>query len=142
MIRPLAAIAAAFLLPLASASAASAGPVTVLIEGVRSASGHVVVELCRRATFLGDRCDVTAVAPATKGETAVTIEAPAGVYAIQAFHDRNDDLKVNRGVLGIPTEDVGFSRNAPLGLHGPSFDRAAFDHTDGPQTVTLNLRHF
>jgi uncharacterized protein (DUF2141 family) len=45
-------------------------------------------------------------------------------------------------MLGIPKESLGFSNNAPLGLHGPKFGRAAFIHGQEPQNITVNLRHF
>jgi uncharacterized protein (DUF2141 family) len=142
-----------FLAPLASVlallgSAAPAlaqepGAVIVHVENVRSSEGHVRVELCTQGAFLTDDCAVAGSAPAQRGETVVTLtDVPAGVYAVQVFHDANDDRKVNRGLFGIPTEDIGFSREAPLGLHGPQFIKAAFSHAADEQVITLHLRHF
>jgi uncharacterized protein (DUF2141 family) len=127
----------------ASATAQPSGTLAVRVENVRSAEGHVRVELCTSETFLTDNCFMTGAAPAQVGETIVTFEdVPPGVYAVQAFHDANDDHKVNRSVLGIPREDIGFSRDAPLGLSGPKFPNAAFSHEGDNQVVTLRLRHF
>ena len=67
---------------------------------------------------------------------------PPGVYAVQLFHDRKDTGRLERGVFGIPKESIGFSNNAPVGLHGPRFGRAAFIHGQDPQDITVNLRHF
>ena len=118
-------------------------PLTVAVEDVRDTRGHVRVELCTSDTFLGDRCEITAEAPAVKGVTNVTLtDVPAGVYAVQAYHDRNDNRSVDRNAIGLPVEGVGFSRHPPLGLHGPKFIRASFTHEDAPQTVTVRLQHF
>jgi uncharacterized protein (DUF2141 family) len=145
MLRLLASLAsAAALLGFAApAIAQSPAPVVIHVENVRSSQGHVRVELCTSDTFLTEACVFAGSAPAQRGETIVTLaDVPPGVYAVQAFHDKNDDGKVNRGVFGIPTEDIGFSREAPLGLHGPQFIKAAFNHADDEQVVTLHLRHF
>jgi uncharacterized protein (DUF2141 family) len=134
----------AFLLGTAApASAQSPGAVLVRVENVRSSEGHVRVELCTSDTFLTDNCIFGGEAAAHEGETVVTLtDVPPGVYAVQAFHDANDDHKVNRGAFGIPREDIGFSHDAPLGLHGPKFTKAAFSHIADDQVVTLRLRRF
>jgi uncharacterized protein (DUF2141 family) len=127
----------------APASAQPPGAVQVRVENVRSSQGHVRVELCTFDTFLTKDCRLGGEAPAQEGETIVTLtDVPAGVYALQAFHDANDDHKVNRGLFGIPREDIGFSNDAPLGLHGPKFTKAAFSHIADNQVITLRLRHF
>jgi uncharacterized protein (DUF2141 family) len=145
MLRLIASLAfvAALLGSAAPAIAQPTGAVIVQVENVRSSQGHVRVELCTEGAFLTDDCTVAGSAPAQRGETVVTlVDVPPGVYAVQVFHDANDDHKVNRGAFGIPTEDIGFSREAPLGLHGPQFIKAAFNHAADEQVITLHLRHF
>ena len=135
---------------LAMAFAALAGPgqartaaIEFQVSGVRSAEGSVRIDLCTADTFLKDNCPYWGSAPATPGMTSVVIkDVPPGVYAAQAFHDRNDNHRVDRGLLGIPREDVGFTNNAPLGLKGPSFAKSSFSQGDAPQTLALKLRHF
>ena len=69
-------------------------------------------------------------------------DLPPGVYAVQAYHDRNDNHKVDRNFLGLPVEAVGFSNDAPVGLSGPSFEAARFNFPGGEQTIALRLRRF
>jgi uncharacterized protein (DUF2141 family) len=127
----------------AQPSFAQGASIEFLVSGVRSAEGSVRIDLCTVDTFLKDNCPYWGWARAVEGVTSVTItDVPPGVYAAQAFHDRNDNHRVDRGVLGIPREDVGFSNDAPLGLRGPAFAKAGFAHADGPQTLTLRLHHF
>ena len=124
-------------------TAASLGDVIVLVEGVRSTEGHVRVELCTQSAFLTSDCTPSLAVAAQAGETAVHFpDVPPGLYALQAYHDRNDDGRVTRGALGIPLEDVGFSRDAPLGLQGPKFARAAVRHETHDDTYVVHLRHF
>lgn len=46
---------------------------------------------------------------------------PKGEYAVVVYHDENSDGKCNR-FLGIPTEDVGFSKNIRPKFSAPDFD--------------------
>jgi len=129
--------------PLAVSSEAEQPPLSVVVEGVRDSEGYVRVDVCTQDTFLGRQCKTSGAAPAQKGVTEVVVtHLPPGVYAIQAFHDRNSDGRLNRGLLGVPVEEVGFSESPPLGLHGPSFQRSAFVHGDVAQTVTVHLNRF
>ncbi len=122
-----------------SAGAARAAMVEISVTGVAEARGHVRVELCTKDTFLTDSCPYQGQAPATVGSTMVTIEAPPGEYAAQAFHDETDQGVVHQNLLGIPREKIGFSNNAPLHLRGPHFKDAAFFVGDQVQRITFHL---
>jgi uncharacterized protein (DUF2141 family) len=127
----------------ASAAQGQGAPVIIQVNGVPSSKGVVRVDVCTLGTFLKSNCPYSGVAPAEKGETTVAVDdVPPGVYAVQLFHDRKNTGRLERGVFGIPKESIGFSNDAPLGLHGPKFGRAAFIHGQDPQDITVNLRHF
>jgi uncharacterized protein (DUF2141 family) len=136
-------IAALALSGVASTAHAEGAPIAVTVWGLRYSEGVVHVDVCTRETFLRTECPYSATAPAQIGETTVTVnDVPPGIYAIQAFHDFKETGTVDQGPLGIPREGIAFSRDAPLGLRGPSFDRAAFTHGDEPQTLRLRLHRF
>jgi len=62
----------------------------------------------------------------------------AGEYAFSLFHDANDNGKLDTNILGIPSEQYGFSNNA--GSFGPAkFSDAKFTLSDD-KTVTIHLR--
>lgn len=125
----------------APAAAQPLAPLTVVVTHVRRALGHVRVEVCLPAEFLKS-CEHGGAAASVKGETTVVVpDLPPGRYAIQAYLDENDNREVDQNFLGVPKEGVGFSRDAPFGLGPPSFRRAAFDHGDTADTVTLKLRY-
>jgi len=124
-------------------STSAGAPITVVVEDIRIPGGMVRVDVCTRETFLKETCPYSGAAPALVGTTRVTVEGvPPGTYAIQAFHDINNNNRVDQGLFGVPKEGLAFSNDAPLGLRGPSFDRAAISHGDEPQTLHLKLRHF
>ena len=125
----------------ATVQAASAAVVEVAVTGVVEARGRIHVELCTQDTFLKPDCPYQGSAVATPGATVVKIPGvPPGKYAAQVFHDEHDDGKIHRNFLGIPTEPIGFSNDAPLHLHGPRFTEAAFAVEHGVERITLKLR--
>jgi len=45
--------------------------------------------------------------------------------AISAYHDRNDNGRLDKSLIGIPTDRYGFSNNPKRGYGPPKFDQAA-----------------
>jgi len=126
-----------------TAAHAQGASLTFDVTSVRFSGGSIRVDVCTPETFLKAVCEYSSSAPAVAGVTRVEFEnVPPGVYAAQVYHDWNDNHRVDRNALGIPKEGLGFSNDAPLGLHGPSFARAAFTHEAAPQTLTVKLHHF
>jgi len=122
----------------------AAGPgtfVDVVVEGVRNDRGHVLAAVCPESLFLTAKCPYVASAPAHKGVVQVRIFGfPPGTYAVQVFHDENDNLTIDRNFLGLPTEGMGFSNNAPFRFGPPSFRDAAIAVGSDGARVTLRLR--
>jgi uncharacterized protein (DUF2141 family) len=117
------------------------GTIEVAVAGVRNASGQVKADVCTRATFLKN-CPWTGLAPAHAGTVIVEVHGvPPGRYAVQAFHDANNNGECDLGLFGIPREGVGFSNDALRGFSKPKFDNAAFDFNGGRQRIVLKLRH-
>jgi uncharacterized protein (DUF2141 family) len=132
-------VIAAWALAFVVSQAAAAASVTIDVSNVRSPMGHIRFAICSRATFLHDSCEFEAKTPAVVGKTTIVFpDIPPGRYAVQIFQDEYDDGIVHRGMLGIPTEGIGFSNDAPLHLHGPRFNDAAFDV--GDRAVGLRIR--
>jgi uncharacterized protein (DUF2141 family) len=130
------------LLALALAEAAT-GSVTVNIGNVRNSRGNVMIDICPQNKFLDDTCAWHGEAPASAGTTVVTVQGvPAGEYAIQAFHDENANGEVDRAMLGIPREGVGFSRDARIGLGPPKWRDAYFIHHGRAEVLRFRLRYF
>src|SRR5260221_9358470 len=106
--------------------------IEVAVMGVKNDAGHIKVDVCTRATFLKD-CPWSARARAHAGMVIVEVNGvPPGRYAIQAFHDANDNGECDQGLFGIPREALGFSNDAMKGLSRPRFYKAAFDFTGAP----------
>lgn len=122
---------------------AKAAQVTVTITNVHNAKGHVLVALCTRADFLRPHCSWKASVPAGIGQVVAMIEGvPPGVYAAQAFHDEDDNGKLDRTILGLPREAMGFSRDAPMRMGPPRFDAASFELGVDDKAISFSLRYF
>ena len=121
---------------------AGGAAIEVTLSGVRSAQGEVVVDICPEQTFL-KACPYTGRAPAKAGVVTVTVRGvPPGRYAVQAWHDANDNGDLDRGLFGIPKEGIGFSNDAMRKLVKPKFQVAAFDHGGQAQRLAVTLRYF
>ena len=140
--RPL--IPLALLLTPAAAQAADA-PLVVAVSGVPSATGRVVVDVCPERQFTKARCRYTASAPAVAGTTLVRVPGvPAGRWAAMAWHDRNANNDVDRNVIGMPKEPIGFSNDVRVRMAAPRFADAAFtrsaEHVAQGQRIGLSVR--
>lgn len=51
----------------------------------------------------------------------------SGKYAVAVFHDKNKSGKLDKNMLGIPTESYGFSNNARETFSAPSFSSASVE---------------
>lgn len=60
-----------------------------------------------------------------------------GQYAIAVFHDLNNNQKLDKNFLGIPTEPYGFSNNPKVKWSAPTFQDAHFEFS--PQQTTLKI---
>ena len=122
---------------------ASAATVVVTVTGVRNDHGKVLVAVCSAATFLRPHCPWRGHAAAQRGQVQISIEnVPPGTYAAQAFHDENDNGKLDRTLLGLPKEAMGFSNDAPMRLGPPRFDAAAFVVAAQGTAIRFALRYF
>ena len=65
-----------------------------------------------------------------KNNFTKNVELKKGVYAISLFVDSNDNKIIDKNLLGIPTEQYGFSNNASGFLGSPSYTDASFNLVD------------
>ena len=122
---------------------AEPGVLDVTVNGVRSAAGRVLVAVCDRQTFLQETCRYHGSTPSAPGSVVVRIAGiPPGAYAAEAYQDENGSRKIARNLLGIPTEGIGFSNDAPMRFGPPSFGDAAFSLGPEGGRIALTLRYY
>lgn len=125
--------------PLLIGAPAQAGELKVVIDDIASSSGTVVVGLYDRASTYesairepssgsvnGRRRLVGVALKAAAGtQSVVFTDLKPGTYAVIVFHDENDNGKLDKNFLGIPTEAYGFSNAAAGSWRAPDFNDAA-----------------
>jgi uncharacterized protein (DUF2141 family) len=128
-----------------SAPAAYASPVpvnvTVRLLDVASGKGQLLVSLCDKANFMR-RCAKSARAVAKRGSAFVTFRGvQPGRYAVMAIHDENNDGRLGRTSIGIPSEGWGFSRDAKGNAGPPAFEQAAVNVSPAGAVVNIHLTY-
>jgi uncharacterized protein (DUF2141 family) len=120
--------------PVAAASPAAGDPpgdvMRVQVIGLRNDTGRVGCSLFNDpAGFPRDRSKILRHiwAPIRNRRALCRFDGlPPGTYAVVVFHDENSNGKFDTNMLGIPKEGYGFSRDAPVRFHAPSFKSCAF----------------
>ncbi len=126
-----------------TATVAQASDLKVVVDGVRSGKGAIMVALFNDASaFAADARFAGAFVTAKPGRVVVAFpELEPGTYAVSAFHDENDNDELDANFLGVPTEGYGFSNEAK-GLFGPpDFAAASVVLKDRHMSITLELTY-
>ena len=100
---------------------------TVSVSGLKNNTGVVKVGLYNsEGTFL--KTVYKSLSTEIKNDKAVVIfeNLPAGEYAISTYHDENNNGKLDRNAMGIPSEDYAASNNAKGFMGPPSYNDAKF----------------
>ena len=122
-----------------------AADLTVEVRGVRSGDGRLYV-----AVHAPETKDTF---PAGTGVAALRQRAQVGTvrfvlrdlspgrYAVNAFHDENDNGDLDTNLLGIPSEGYGFTNDPDSSFGPPDFEEAAVDVGDTPAVAVLTLHY-
>ena len=105
--------------------------VSVTVTGLRS--DHGVLRACLTPDpddfphCRHDSTSVRIVAAAAAEVHLVFVGVKPGRYAVALLHDENNNGRMDRALMMMPREGFGFSRDAPVRMGPPTFDRAAFE---------------
>jgi uncharacterized protein (DUF2141 family) len=121
------------------------GKLTVIVNGFNSETGN-----CRFAIdnskYVYERDDtvwIGKVLPIINKKVIVVIDSlEYGEYAVRVFHDENKNEVIDTNILGIPTEDYGYSNNASSWFGPPSWDKAKFIFNKPEMTIEIEVGSF
>ena len=121
------------------------GRVEVTMTGFKSEGGQA-----RIALFLDERgwpdgeefVFATSVVPIREGQAVAEFKGvPAGPFAVSVFHDEDVNGKLDSDLLGIPSEDYGFSADARDMFGPPSFEEARLELAAGEsKQITVQVK--
>lgn len=119
--------------------------VTVVVSALVSTQATVKLNFynCREG-FLkrGQAVFQRAVRPEGKTVVTVPIELSQGEWAVALTQDLNNNDKLDKNFIGIPTEPYAFSNNVRPTVGPPGFDECKFMVGDAkPQVVNIILKN-
>ncbi|RZL03967.1 MAG: DUF2141 domain-containing protein [Hymenobacter sp.] len=123
--------------PTHPAAAPATQTVTVVVTALASPQSVVRLNFYHDpATFLkhGQQAFRLEVKPEGKTELSVPVELAPGEWAVALTQDTNNNDKLDKNMLGIPSEPYAFSNNVRPHLAAPSFEECKFT-VGGPGLV-------
>jgi len=127
-----------------AASAAHAQQLQVTLSGLQYDRGQVAVAVFADAKSFrkDDQAFAAQKAKAEAGTVTVTFDdVPPGRYAVLAYHDENDNGRLDLRFGMFPTEGYGLSNN-PKVMGPPSYEDSAFAVTaEDPAQIELKMRY-
>jgi uncharacterized protein (DUF2141 family) len=108
---------------------ADAANLTVELQGAGPGGGRMLAALYAAPEAWMKDGKAVAAQTVVKTDKVVMVFADLapGRYAVSAFHDANDNGKLDTNPAGLPTEKYGFSRDAAGHFGPPGFEDAAID---------------
>lgn len=101
--------------------------ITANFTGMKSNNGNLFVALYNtKDSFLKKPYKSLIVKIEDSKSAAIFKNIPVGEYAISAFHDENDNKKMDTNFLGIPKEGIGTSNDAKGFMGPPKYKDAKF----------------
>jgi uncharacterized protein (DUF2141 family) len=105
-----------------AAPLAHGADLVIHVDNVKSATGQVMVALYDNAdAFLKHPVRATMAPADTAGTTLVFHDVAPGDYGFSIYHDANQNGRMDRNLMGIPTEPIAFSNNAQGRMGPPDF---------------------
>ena len=123
-----------------------AADLSIEVRGVRSADGRVYVAVHgpeSKDTFpSGDDIVSGLREPARIGTLRFVVsDLPEGRYAVNAFHDENNNGELDTNLVGIPSEGYGFANDPSTTFGPPDFEDAAVTVGEASGVVVLTMSY-
>jgi uncharacterized protein (DUF2141 family) len=116
---------------------------SVTVSGIKNNTGLLTVELYNtKGKFL--KTPYKSISSVIKSNTGTLtfIEIPKGEYSIMAYHDENNNRKLDKNFMGMPKEAVACSNNAKGFIGPPKYEDAKFTiTTDSKISIKMNALH-
>jgi uncharacterized protein (DUF2141 family) len=122
---------------------ASSAELDVTITGIRPGAGSIRVALYHDPRSFRHESQAVAVlsAPALQISAKVAFQGiPPGRYAVLAYHDENDNRKLDLTMGMFPREGWGLSNNPHI-FGPPRFEPSAFDVAEPYTNIAVPLHY-
>lgn len=125
---------------------ASAEPIaiTVVIKGISSKTGGIVLSAYNdpdkwfsEDVAARERLELT---ESSGEQVSIQLSLEPGEYALTAYHDENDNKKLDSNFIGIPNEPTGLSNNHRPRFGPPKYKKAAIDIRNEQDVIDITLQ--
>ncbi len=130
---------------LQSPESGAGGKLTIHFEGIEKTGGTVRLALYDdRSEFMEEDKAVLYNFKADKqGTVSGTIEnLPPGNYAFAVFLDENNNKKLDKNLVGVPTEPYGFSKIPPSKWRLPTWEEIRFELGNNDRILLIKLKRW
>lgn len=121
----------------------SQGTLIVQVDGFISRDGLLRVLLFDRDEGFPSNADMALrriSVPMQSFSGGVRFEGlPFGSYAVGVYQDMNDNRRLDKNLMGIPSEPVAVSNNPRIRFGPPKFSAARFDFTSTDTSILIRL---
>jgi len=79
-----------------------------------------------------------------RGKKILTVKIPNlkfGTYALAIYQDVNSSGKIDKNMIGIPTEPYAFSNNYKPKVRAPNFNDCKFTYDTKNNSISMNMIH-
>lgn len=114
---------------IASGEPTNSGSVTVSVGNLRSVKGSLGCRLYTSEKSFPRNTEGTTrqAVPVSGSVTRCAFkDLPAGTYAMIVIHDENDNGKLDRNLVGMPTEGYGVTNNRTYATRAPVWSECKF----------------
>ena len=123
-------------------AAESSGELKIMVEGLKSDAGKVRIGLFDTPEAYHSKSNqFRGAALEIKDRKCVWVveEVPYGEYAVIVHHDQNGNKEMDYKFLKIPREPYGFSKNVPVRLKMPAWNKVKFTLDTKSKTIKIRV---
>jgi len=131
-----------------SSATASGAVLSITVDGMHSALGHLRMALFNQPTGFPEgvahACATANLPIATDATHRTVVTFPGlqpGTYAVVCFHDENDNNHFDKSWLGVPEEGWAVSNNIRPTLRAPTFQEACFTVKNADLALAVTIRY-
>ena len=120
----------------------SRAPLTLVITNLSSRTAPVIVGLYDEKCKFPDpkgQLKVYSFKPDSISLTATITDLPFGTYAMAIYQDVNSNGKIDKNMIGIPTEPYAFSNNYKPTVKAPGFKNCKFNYCSDTNIVAMKM---
>jgi uncharacterized protein (DUF2141 family) len=127
--------------PAARAQTDAGAPVRVDVSEFRNTQGTLNCRLFTQPADFPDGAGAASQRVAITGRQAHCVfgKLTPGTYAMAVVHDENGNGRLDKNLLGVPSEGYGVSNNRTYALSGPNWQESTFTVT-GAEPVVLQVK--